>query len=343
MSKENKGTYDEKRETYIEFLKPLFLPDDPVSHDIINYFSSLLRVFGMEDRGWDPYAESRATLEDLNSFFKLNLPEEYFPDPGATHWRLGLLLYSHIVEMDAPYEVLTNLLRFQLNKGYNPNAYFEFLTVKEKESIAKRSLPTGRKIKIIKDLSAEVGLPNVGAIFDDFYDNHLRNAIGHSDFILTNDDFRCRGSASGITGFQISYAKLNKKLTAAKAFIAAFFQIERWAREVWGLQKHKALPYDPHYKGLIEVLVDAHNTMCGFRVHWPNGSESTYSRTKDSIEMDNCYADPLAATICLLVGQYAREPGDFSPLVEQGAEPNYSKLQGADELPKWPTKNTEGQ
>ena len=337
MSEEIACPFDAKREKYFEILKPLFLPDDPVSHDIINYFASLLRVFGTEDGGWDPYAESRATLHDLNSFFKINLPQDCFPDLNATHWRIGLLLYSHIVEMDAPYEVLTNLLRFRLDKGYSPNAFFKFLTDKEKKSFGKRGISTGRKIEIIKDLSTEARLPDVGAIFDDFYDSHLRNAVGHSDYILTDDAFRCRGGISGTNAFRIPYDELDKTLAAAKAFIAAFFQVELFARQVWGLEKQKAVPYDPHYKGMMEVLVEDREVMCGFRVLWPNGSESKYRRTESGIEMINCYLNSEGATIGLFVNRYAQEPGEFSPLVERDAEPVYSKLDGCDVIPTWPT------
>ncbi len=204
MSEETASLYAAKREAYIATLRPLFLPDDPITHDIINYLASLLRVFGEEDRGWDSYAESSATIEDLNSFFKIKLPEERFPDPSTTHWRIGLLLYSHIVEMDAPYEVLTNLLRFRLGKGYHPNAFYEFLTKKERKNFNRRGISTGRKIEIIRSLSVEASLADVGIIFNDFYNNHLRNAIGHSDYVLTEDDFRCRGNTSGTKAFRNS-------------------------------------------------------------------------------------------------------------------------------------------
>jgi len=117
MSDPGEEIFNQKRDGYIERLKPVFLPADPVRNDIIRYFASLLRVLGMEDGGWDPYAESRSVLNDINAFFKVELPEKHFKEPDKTPWRLGLLLYSHIVEMDAPYEVLTNLLRFQLGKG----------------------------------------------------------------------------------------------------------------------------------------------------------------------------------------------------------------------------------
>ncbi len=116
------------RQKYIDILKPLFLPDDPVSNNIVNYFASLLRIVGMEDKGWDPYLESRAVLEDLNGVLQADLPEDKFPDRDLTVWRMGLLMYGHIVEMDAPYEVLTNLLRFRLEKGYSPNPFYMLLS-----------------------------------------------------------------------------------------------------------------------------------------------------------------------------------------------------------------------
>src|SRR6266446_3347415 len=103
---ETSAFFDLKRDEYIDRLRPLFLPTDPASNDIIRYFASLLRVLGMEDRGWDPYAESRAMLNDINGLFKLELPAAHFKQPDKTPWRIGLLLYSHIVEMDAPYEVI---------------------------------------------------------------------------------------------------------------------------------------------------------------------------------------------------------------------------------------------
>ena len=111
--------FDATRERYVATLKPLFLPDAPFPDDVVNYFASLLRIVGAEDAGWGPYAESRSTLEDLNGLVKIKLPEDRFPDPNATGWRIGLLFYSHVVEMAAPYEVLTNLLSFRLGKGYS--------------------------------------------------------------------------------------------------------------------------------------------------------------------------------------------------------------------------------
>lgn len=323
-----------RRDCYIERIKPLFFPSDPISDDIIRYFASLLRVLGLEDGGWDPYAESRALLNDIDGFFEIELPPARFKEPNKTVWRLGLLLYSHVVEMDAPYEVLTNLLRFQLRKGYNPDPFFSLLSAKEQERYAKRGISTGRKIEIIKQLSSELGV-DVGDIFDDFYDSKLRNAIAHSNYILADKHFRCRGNIRGIKTFTIDYKKLEERLLAAKAFIVAFFQSELLARREWGLRKNQAFSYDPHHKGLMEILVDNRDLMCGFKVHWPNNSESMYRRTDSGIDMVNCMTDLEGATIRLSVGPYAHAPSTFSPLVEHGAQPVYTKLEGSDGAPRW--------
>jgi hypothetical protein len=335
MTKTDATAYELKRDEYIDLLKPIFLPADPVSNDVLRYFASLLRVLGMEDRGWDPYAESRATLNDINGLFSINLPEEHFSEPHRTHWRFGLILYSHVVEMDAPYEVIANLLRFQLGDGYSPNPFFKFLTKSEQENFRRRGITTGRKIEIIKQLSERAGY-SVGNIFNEYYDNKLRNSIAHADFILTDDDFRSRGDISGTKAFRVSYEELDRKIMCAKAFISAFFSLERGARQLWGVKKQCAIPYDLHYKGLLEILVDEEDLLCGFRVHWPNKSRSTYRRTKDGVEMSNCSLDLEHATISLFVDRYAVSPGAFSPLVEKNTEPIYTTLEGCNEPPVWP-------
>ena len=118
-------------------------------------------------------------------------------------------------------------------------------------------------------------------------------------------------------------------------FIATFFGLEASARKLWGTKKETAIPYDPVYKGLMEVLVDENDVMCGFKVHWPNNTESLYKRTEDGIEMTNCSLDFKNSTIDFFVNMYARKPDDFSPLVEKGEMPKYTKLEGDGGVPKW--------
>lgn len=322
------------RASYIPLMAPLFLSIDPQEQDIIPYFASLLRIVGMEDKGWDPYVESRAVLEDLNHLIQIELPEDRFPDTSLTRWRLGLLFYTHVIEMDAPYEVLANLLRYKLKKGYSPSPFFDFLTDNQKKRHKNSGLFPKQKIEIIKQLSEEVGI-GTGAIFDEFYRGDLRNAINHSDFIFTDNGFRCR-NGNGFKSFAITFEELNMLVTKAKVFIGTFFGLEKEARRHWGTFAGKGLPYDRDYKGIMEILVDDDSLMNGFKVHWPNNSESVYRRREDGIDMINCMLDMDNADISLMVGLYARNKSAFSPLVEVNGKPKYTPLEGIEEELTWP-------
>jgi len=321
------------RTRYIAIMGPAFFPENATQLDVIKLFASLLRVVGMEDRGWDPYMESRAVIDDLYAIMQMgDLPEARFRDRDLTKWRVGLLFYSHIVEMSAPYEVLTNLLRFRLGKGYSPNPYHDFMSEQERKRFKRSGIYPKQKIAIIKKLSEEAGL-KIAEVFDEFYSNDFRNAIAHSDFIFTDEGFRCR-NGNWMRSFQLTYQQVDDFLTKAKVFIGTFFGLEREARRMWGEHAGKGMAYDPHYKGIMEVLVDAEGLMNGFKVHWPNNSESTYRRTDDGIDMTNCMLDLKNATLNLFVDRYAISPGSFSPLVEDGAEPVYTRLDDG-EIPKW--------
>lgn len=320
------------RDRYVPLMAPLFFPDEPTKPDIIQLFASLLRVVGMEDKGWDPYVESRSVLNDLNALVQLKLPAKMFRDRKLTAWRLGVLFYSHIVEMSAPYEVLTNLLRFRLGKGYHPNPYHASLTESDRKRYRRSGLFSKQKIEIIQTLSRESGL-EFGGIFDEFYRNDFRNAIAHSDFIFTDTGFRCRNGYAN-SAFELSYEQVDDLITRAKVFIGTFFGLEHEARRLWGEKAGRGIAYDPIMKGVMEVLVDANKLMNGFKVHWPNGSESVYRRTENGIVMANCMLALDHNTLNLFVGLYAQRPSAFSPLVEEGTAPTYTPLESG-ETPIW--------
>ena len=51
------------RKRYQDIMFPIFFPEEPTKPDIKLLFSSLLRVLGMEDKGWDPFGESSRLLK----------------------------------------------------------------------------------------------------------------------------------------------------------------------------------------------------------------------------------------------------------------------------------------
>lgn len=329
----NDELFIKTRDRYASVMEKLFFPSNPAKYDIVSFFASLLRVTGMEDNGWDPYAESKGLLYDVNNIFKLELPKDRFPNPDLTSWRMGLFMYSHILEMDAPYEVITNLMRYQLGHGYSPNPYYKFLNSDGRKKFKARGLYPLDKISIIKQLDKELKT-GISDIFDEFYNADLRNAISHSDFVLTDSQFRIRNSRT-LGAFTIDLEKLDKILTNAKAFIAGFFELDYLVRQSWGKDCNSGIPYDPNYKGLMEILTDSENLMCGFKVHWPNNSESYYERSNNGISMVNCYVSPDKGTVDLYVDLYANNPSKFSPLVESGGTPKYTRLKNGD-TPIWP-------
>lgn len=180
---------------------------------------------------------------------------------------------------------------------------------------------------MIQKLSERAGI-DVGSIFADFVRFDLRNAAVHADYIIADETFRCRGSSPG-KSFSIPLDELDKIITSAKAFASAFFVLEYEARKSWGGVAGRAIPYDPHYKGLMEVLANTDGLLVGFKVHWPNGEESYYRRADDGIDMVNCFLSFQRETIELFVGMYARKRDSFSPLVERGEKPKYTPVQGS--------------
>ena len=72
----------------------------------------------------------------------------------------------------------------------------------------------------------------------------------------------------------------------------------------------------------------------GFKVHWPNNSESVYRRSADQCEMTNMTLGK-DLRVELWVNLYAKNAGDFSPLVERDSQPIYTPLADGS-IPVWP-------
>ena len=70
------------RDRYVPIMAPAFFPDEPNNPDVIQLLASLLRVVGMEDKGWDPYSESRALIDDLYALMQFeSCLSGYHPHP----------------------------------------------------------------------------------------------------------------------------------------------------------------------------------------------------------------------------------------------------------------------
>jgi hypothetical protein len=119
------------------------------------------------------------------------------------------------------------------------------------------------------------------------------------------------------------------------AFYWAFFALYERCRKSFGDFQNTFLPYDGHYKGVLQLIFDDESALAGFRVYWPNESVGEYSRSKNGCAGMNLAFDP-DGSINFMVGIYASRPGAFSPLVEDGAQPTYATIPGTTAGPHWP-------
>jgi len=244
--------------------------------------------------------------------------------------------------MDSPYAVMANLLRARAGLPYTIAPFERPAAVDKKKHKQNRTPPkVHRKQTVIEELAAKVGLPSISGLFKTFYFNQLRNAIDHSDYILHGNEFRLGSGSLPISDESIVYSpaisieRLEEIVSSAEAFYEAFFRLELEARVVLGKFAGRAVPFDRAYKGMLEVLADDTGKLSGVKMHWPNGSESEVRRTTDGVVASNVSFGP-AGDIVPMVGMYASDPGEFSPLVGRGQSPKYTLCEQTGAEPAWP-------
>lgn len=331
---------------YADILNDLFDSRPFMRQDrLFEFICALVRSGGMQDSGWDPWYESQAVIEDLRNLSGLELPAERFPDPETTRVRLALLSYCHVTEMDLPYFLLANLLRLRLGHKYDFEPFADLTKPlgKKPGPFQKLKPPSpGQKIRRISELAKEAKLPGIGEALAEIYDGVIRNAVYHSDYVLHEKkmhllkDYRLSKKKSYSTP-AVDFDELDELITNAFAFYSALFTLYERCRRSFADFKNAFIPYDLHYKGLMELAFDNEDRVAGFRIYWPNGSLSEYSRTKDGCTGSNLEFNP-DRSINFMVGLYASKPGTFSPLVEHDAQPTYPARPGTDIRPHWPQK-----
>lgn len=169
-------TIDNFKKEVSESLENLF--NEAKEKDEFAYIFSLLGInSGMQDAGWQPIAETFNLLRDIVSI--VNTPLELH-----TRTRLLLMLYCQITEASYPYHVIYNMmLAIELE---SPPKVFNFL------DLHRNGNPPSvkSKVKRISDKAKELGHPSIRKIIKNIFNNEIRNAISHADYILHEDSLR---------------------------------------------------------------------------------------------------------------------------------------------------------
>lgn len=269
-------TWEQEAERYEALLRNLFF----TKTDALELACTLIGVSGMADGGWDSVEESRRLLSDLTTLRSFDLPSGTFSVPAETTMRICLLGYVHLVEMNAPYHMILNLLRIHLGNRYHVDPFGDLRGGGKKKQKkmrfgAGRREPTpGEKITRIKRWAAARRIPEVGSAFDEFYSAELRNAIAHSDYVLWDDEFRIATSF----GKRFPKTEIWTHIDRALGFYTAFFKLEVETRRVFGDGKGQRLKVADGDE--LEYLIDDDGLLFGFRLYWAGGGTSECSRSR---------------------------------------------------------------
>jgi hypothetical protein len=337
--------FKERVRLYAEILNHLFDCSLFMRTDaLFEFVCVLVRAEGIHGPDWDPWYESQETLDDLGNLATLDLPTALFPDPSRTRVRLSLLSYCHLTEMGFPYALVANLLRVRLGMKYNVAPFGDLYTPigrKNSGPLQRMQPPSPRKkLNRIKELAERAKLTEVSQAFESIYDRVIRNAVYHSDYTLSHGEFRLLSDfhpskKHGHSSPVIEWDELSELFTNTFAFHSALFSLYERCRKSFGDFTHSFIPYDGHYKGVLQLVFDQEQRLVGFRVYWPNGTLGEYSRTKDGSVGVNTMFDR-DGSVNFMVGIYASNRSAFSPLVEQGHEPVYPMIPGTNCRPHWP-------
>lgn len=173
---------------------------------------------------------------------------------------------------------------------------FGYLVRKKKKRLFDWVPPSAKaKFKEIKKLSDEVGDKQLPKCIDSYFNEKVRNAFSHSDYILTDTEFHY--TEGGLAG-SIKLSELDLLIKTAFNFYNAFITIYRKWRAFLGQinRYHKW----PNYE-VLEILSDEKEGIYGFHIHFSNGSKATYTRKRSGTEAINMGFDR-DGTIYLMEG-----------------------------------------
>lgn len=251
------------------------------SSDPFGTLCTLLRVGGMSYRNVDPFEESKKAFEDYNWLSQKASSER----SDKSSLRIGLLMYCHAIEMTAPHVMLANLMRCIAGQNYVIGP-FDYLNRPKKNKIYEYIPPSvTRKITEIKKLASSIEEKKLIEVIDSFFDERVRNAFFHSDYVITDNHFHW---TEGGLSQEIAFDKLGEKIYSCLQFFGCFMiRHKDWLKAFGNLRRfHKWPQYE-----VLEILSSKEDGAFGFNVHFSNGNKATYTRNSSERQAINLTFD----------------------------------------------------
>lgn len=253
------------------------------SKDEFEYACALLRISGMECPGWDPLKETHLLIADMLGLMGGPLRED-------TKIRLALLTYCHLVEVDAIYGILKNMLRVLQNERCSIEPLWEQYRSKKKgrKSRLEGVIPPSAKavIKDIQQHALKLGENDTAGLLEQIFDDEVRNSFFHSDYILYQDEFRSREGRfrkGNIISSSMKISDLIDLVNRTLGFYRAF--MECYQKHIRSYTEPKVVPgrilNDQSVRVRITLLADPHRGLYGFESKLTDIVEENQARTHD--------------------------------------------------------------
>lgn len=225
----------------------------------------------MHDAGWDVLDESAVTFDDFDWMLEKAQKER----GAACARRLALHYYCFIIEMTPLHEVMINTLRCISGQKYLPFPFGHLVKPKKKGrpySVIPPSMPM--KIREVTKLAESLGETKLVEHLRYIFDDEIRNAIAHSDYTLTESEFRTR---EGGLAMAIPFNELDHRIQFCFDFVSGLLKAYNNMKFALGQAKkfHKWDNYE------VLELLKGKNGINGFQVHFSNGSKSTFCRNQE--------------------------------------------------------------
>jgi hypothetical protein len=256
-------------------------------HRPFDAICTLLGVAGMQDAGWDPFEESEQAFKDYN--WHLNAQSEELSE--KSQWRVGLLMYCQACEMSAVHGTLANLLRIHIDQPYHFNPLGSLGRADKKRMF--KWYPSSAKVKWakIRSMAEQAKRVDLVRLIDAIYNDMVRNAFSHSDYIIGEEHFRW--TEGGLPG-QMPLENVNNSFS----FFGMFMGMrERWRGLVAEMPRYHRWP---NFE-VFEIL-KADGKVDGFQVHFSNGTSARFHRKPEGVDLMNVLLRP-DGTFTFMVGQ----------------------------------------
>jgi hypothetical protein len=165
----------------------------------------------------------------------------------------------------------------------------------DKKRIFKWYPPSAKaKWAKIRDMAVQANKAHLVRLIDNVYDDTVRNAFSHSDYVIGAEHFRW--TEGGLPG-HMPLEKLNILISNSFSFFGVFMAVRERRRALAGeMPRYHRWP---NFE-VFEILKND-GKIEGFRVHFSNGSSARFHRRPEGVDLINVTIQP-DGTINFMVG-----------------------------------------